>query len=264
VVWAIGLSVTNATLIGPAALAPSFVGLGNYQALLANPDFYASLLRSGVFVFFSAIVGQFVLGLLAALLLARPGLRGKGIFGAAILLPLVVPETVASLAWASILAPGELGTLNRMIGWAGFSPVAWLQTYAMLAIIVINIWRGIAFAMILFQAAIEGIPRELIEAAQVDGASAWQQVRLVTLPLIRGAIVLYMLLTTITTFGVFGLVYFLTQGGPGASTTVTSIYIYQQAFNFFEIGLGSAASVVMLAVVLAIGLVYVHLLRAEI
>lgn len=264
VFWAIGLSLTNETLTGPDALAPRFVGVGNYQDLLADPEFYASFLRSGAFVFFSAIVGQFALGLLAALLLARPELRGKGLFGAAILLPLVVPETVASLAWASILAPAQFGTLNRIIDWAGFSPIAWLQAYPMPAVIVINIWRGIAFAMILFQAALEGIPRELIEAAQVDGASAWQQLRLITLPLIRGAIVLYMLLTTITTFGVFGLIYFLTRGGPGTSTTVTSIYIYQQAFNFFEIGLGSAASVVMLGVVLAIGFVYVRLLRAEI
>lgn len=264
VFWAIELSLTNQTLIGPEALAPRFIGLANYGRLLADDDFYVSFLRSGAFVFFSAIVGQFVLGLLAALLLARPLLRGKGLFGAATLLPLVVPETVASLAWASVLAPAEFGTLNRMIGWAGFAPIGWLQAYPMQSIIAINIWRGIAFAMILFQAALEGIPREVTEAARVDGASAWQELRLITLPLIRGAIVLYMLLTTITTFGVFGLIYFLTRGGPGGATTVTSIYIYQRAFNFFEIGLGSAASVVMLAVVLVIGLVYVRLLRAEI
>jgi ABC-type sugar transport systems, permease components len=264
VFWAIGLSLTNETLTGPDALAPRFVGLANYGRLLADDEFYASFLRTGAFVFFSALVGQFVLGLLAALLLARPLLRGKGLFGAAILLPLVVPETVASLAWASMLAPAGFGTINRMIGWAGLTPIGWLQAYPMQSIIVINIWRGIAFAMILFQAALEGIPRELTEAAQVDGASAWQQLRLITLPLIRGAIVLYMLLTTIATFGVFGLIYFLTRGGPGTATSVTSIYIYKHAFNFFEIGLGSAASVMMLAVVLVIGLVYVRLLRAEI
>lgn len=264
VLGAIGLSLTNETLTGPDALAPRFVGLTNYGRLLADSEFYASFLRSGAFVFFSALVGQFVLGLLAALLLARPLLRGKGLFGGAILLPLVVPETVASLAWASMLAPAEFGTVNRMIGGAGFAPIAWLQAYPMQSIIVINIWRGIAFAMILFQAALEGIPRELTEAAQVDGASAWQQLRLITLPLLQSAIVLYMLLTTIATFGVFGLIYFLTQGGPGSATSVMSIYIYNHAFNFFEIGLGSAASVMMLAVVLVIGLVYVRLLRAEI
>jgi len=264
VIGAFVFSLTNVSLTGPTALNPQFVGLGNYTRLLGQASFWEALQRSGIFVFASAIVGQFVLGLAAALLLARTGVRGKGVFTTAILLPLVVPESVAALAWASMLAPGDLGTLNRLVELAGFEPIGWLQANPMLSIIIVNTWRGIAFAMILFTAALTAIPGDIYEAAHVDGANAWQLLTRITLPLMKHAIVLYMLLTTISTFAVFGLVYFLTRGGPGGQTTVMSVFIYEQAFRFFAIGLGSAASVIMLGVVLAIGLMYVRLLRAQI
>jgi multiple sugar transport system permease protein len=264
VLWAVYASLTNQRLTGVEALNPRFVGVGNYARLLADDDFWDSVRRSVLFVVASGLVGQFVFGLVAALALTRKDIRGKGLLGAFILLPLVVPESVAALAWASMLAPGDLGTLNRLIGIGGIEPIGWLQSHPMLSIIIVNTWRGIAFAMILFTAAIEGIPKEVVEAARVDGANAGQLLRRITLPLMKHAILLYMLLTTITTFAVFGLVYFLTRGGPGGETTLVSVFIYETAFRFFEIGLGSAASVIMLGVVLAAGLVYVRLLRAQI
>ncbi len=264
VVWAIITSLTNQSLTGPEAVRPRFVGLSNYTRLVADDDFWQALGRSALFVVASGLVGQFILGLVAALSLARSDVRAKGAFSALILLPLVVPESVAALAWASMLAPGEFGTLNRLLDLGGLEPIGWLQTHPMLSIIAVNVWRGIAFAMILFTAAIESIPREVVEAARVDGASSRQLLTRITLPLMKHAIVLYMLLTTITTFAVFGLVYFLTRGGPGEATTLMSVFIYQTAFRFFQIGLGSAASVIMLGVVLAIGLVYVRMLRAQI
>jgi multiple sugar transport system permease protein len=264
VVWAVVLSFTNWQLTGPGAAHPQFIGLGNYTRLASSPSFSDAFQRTVVFTFWSAIVGQFLLGLLAALFLHRRDTRLKGLWSAAILLPLVVPETVAAFAWASMLESSSLGTLNRIVGLAGAAPIAWLQDNAMLAIIIVNIWRGIAFAMILFAAALEGVPQEVTEAALVDGASPWQLLRRITLPLIRHAIVLYMLLTTIGTVTVFGLIYFLTRGGPGGATTTLSIFIYERAFRFFEIGLGSAASVIMLGFVLGVGLIYVRLLRAQI
>jgi multiple sugar transport system permease protein len=264
VAWAVMLSFTNWKLTGPGALHPEFIGLGNYTRLGGSAAFGDAFVRTVSFVFFSAILGQFILGLAAAVLLHRRDVRLKSLWSGAILLPLVVPETVAAFAWASMLESSNEGTLNRVVGLAGVEPVAWLQDNAMLAIIVVNIWRGIAFAMILFAAALENIPAEVTEAAVVDGASPRQLLTRITLPLIRHAIVLYMLLTTIGTVTVFGLIYFLTRGGPGGATTVLSVYIYERAFKFFEIGLGSAASVIMLGVVLGVGLIYVRLLRAQI
>ena len=262
--YAFWLSLTNKKLTGFGARTPSFIGLDNYRQLATSSDFLASLGRTAEFIFFSAIVGQFLLGLLAAVLLTKSAVRGKGLFGGAILLPMVVPEVVASLAWASMLAPGSLGTVNLGLGAFGVTPLAWLQEHPMGAIIVVNTWRGIAFAMIMFQAAIEGVSDDLIEAARIDGAGAWKVFRHVTLPLIRGPIFLFLLLTTITTASVFGLVYFLTRGGPGQETQLTSVYIYERSFAFFQLGLGSAASVIMLVVVLILGLTYVRLAKVEV
>lgn len=264
VFYAMWLSLTNKTLIGFGASTPKFVGLQNYRTLLSSSDFLHSLGRTGEFIFLSAIVGQFLLGMLAAVLLTKSTVRGKGLFGGAILLPMVVPEVVASLAWASMLAPGSLGTVNRGLDAVGITPVAWLQQHPMAALIVVNTWRGIAFAMIMFQAAIEGISDDMIEAARIDGAGARQVFRYITLPLIRGPIFLFLLLTTITTASVFGLIYFLTRGGPGHSTQVTAIYIYEHSFAFFQLGLGSAASVILLVIVLVCGLTYVRLAKVEV
>ncbi|BCJ37235.1 amino acid ABC transporter permease [Actinocatenispora thailandica] len=262
--YSVYLSLTNTRLLGFGARDPKFVGLENFRYLLGSGDFLESLGHTGVFVLGSAIVGQTVLGMAAALLLGRKWMRGKGLFGAAVLLPMVVPEVVASLTWASVLSQRGDGTLNRMLGLVGEGPVAALQSAPMLCLVIVNIWRGIAFAMIMFQAALEDIPNELIEAARIDGASAPQVFRHITLPLIRGPVFLYLLLTTITTVGVFGLVYFLTQGGPGTSTQLTSIYIYQRAFEYSQIGLGSAASVILLAILLILGLTYVRLAKVDV
>ena len=258
------LSLTNTQLTGFAARDPHFVGLDNFTYLLSNADFLASLGRTGEFVLYSAIIGQTVLGMTAAVLLTRPWVRGKGLIGAAILLPMVVPEVVASLAWASVLSNNSAGTLNRLTGLFGADPTDWLQVVPLASVVVVNIWRGIAFAMIMFQAALEDVPEELIEAARMDGATALQVFRFVTLPLIRGPVFLYLLLTTISTIGAFGLVYFLTQGGPGGRTTITAIYIYERALQFSQIGIGSAASMILLALVLVLGLVYVRLAKVEV
>jgi multiple sugar transport system permease protein len=258
------LSLTNTQLTGFAARDPQFVGADNYTYLLSNSDFLASLGRTGEFVLYSAIIGQTVLGMTAAVLLSRPWVRGKGLVGAAILMPMVVPEVVASLAWASVLSNNSAGTLNRLTGLFGADPTDWLQVVPLASVVVVNIWRGIAFAMIMFQAALEDVPGELIEAARMDGATALQVFRFVTLPLIRGPVFLYLLLTTISTIGAFGLVYFLTQGGPGGRTTISAIYIYERALQFSQIGIGSAASMILLALVLVLGLVYVRLAKVEV
>lgn len=263
-VYGMWLSLTNTQLTGFAARDPKFIGLDNYTYLLSSADFLASLGNTGTFLLFSALIGQTVLGMVAAILLSRPWVRGKGVFGAAVLMPMVVPEVVASLTWASVLATSPEGTLNRVTGVLGVAPTDWLQTAPMTAVILVNIWRGVAFAMIMFQAALEDVPVELIEASRVDGATAVQVFRHVTLPLIRGPVFLYLLLTTISTVGVFGLVYFLTRGGPGGQTRIAAIYIYERALQFSQIGIGSAASIILLVIVLVLGVVYVRLSKVEI
>lgn len=265
--WALYQSFTNRALTGLTAMSPSFVGLDNYSRLLADGDFYASLLRTVAFVFFSAIIGQTLFAFLIAYLMAnRPGwrLRAVPLFAVIFVLPLAVPETVAALTWASMVNGTESGLLNRAIGLLGAGPIQWLQDYSMETVTIVNIWRGLSFAMVLFVAALEGVPRDVLEAAMVDGAGPWQQLRRVTIPLLRPQILTFLMLTTITTFGIFGLVYFLTRGGPGNATEIIGIYIYNQAFQFFEIGYGSAAGVLLLGILLGLGVYYVRLMRDQV
>jgi multiple sugar transport system permease protein len=266
-VWAVYQSFTNKALTGFEARSPRFVGLDNYVQLLGDPEFHASMLRTFAFVLLSAVIGQTIFAFLIAYLMAdRPRWRlgFTPLFAALFLLPLAVPEAVAALLWASTANGTPEGLLNRGLGLVGLGPVEWLQAHAFETVVVVNIWRGIPFAMVLFAAAIESVPRTTLEASLIDGASAWQQLRRVVVPILRPQILTFLMLTTITTFGIFGLVFFLTRGGPGNVTEIIGIYIFQRAFQFFQIGLGSAAGVLLLLVLLALGSYYVWLMREQV
>jgi multiple sugar transport system permease protein len=266
-VWAIMQSFTNRSLTGPTALTPEFVGLENYARLLQDDQFHSSLIKTFAFVFFSAIVGQTILGFFIAYLMARRprwNLRFAPVFAAIFVLPLAAPETVAALAWASLATGTKSGLLNRAVGVFGAEPVQWLQDYAFEIIIIVNIWRGITFAMVLFAAAIEGLPSSVLEASMVDGATSRQRLLRIIIPILRTQILIFLMLTTITTIGIFGLVYFLTRGGPENATEIIGIYIYKKAFQFYDIGLGSAASVVLLILLVGLGIYYVRLMREQV
>ena len=266
-VWAVYQSFTNKALTGFEARSPRFVGLENYTRLLGDPDFHSSMLRTFAFVLLSAVIGQTIFAFAIAYLMAdRPRWRlgFTPLFATVFLLPLAVPEAVAALLWASTANGTEEGLLNRGLGLIGLGPVEWLQAHAFETVTVVNIWRGIPFAMVLFAAAIESIPRTVLEASLIDGASAWQQFRRVVVPILRPQILTFLMLTTITTFGIFGLVFFLTRGGPGNVTEIIGIYIFQRAFQFFQIGLGSAAGVLLLLVLLVLGAYYVWLMREQV
>ena len=258
--YSIYLSLTNASLVGSAATNPRFVGMRNYVRLFADEGFWNSLVVTFCFVFGSAIIGQFVLGLASAVLLRRP-LRFKNLISSIILLPNAVPEVVAGFIWISMLAGGEYATLNRMLG--GQS-VQWLQQFPLAMIIVANTWRGIASAMILMMAGLSAVTADIYEAARIDGASPRQLFRFITLPLIMPNIFLYMLVSTVATISIFGFIYALTRGGPGNATEIIGIYIYNQSFTAFQLGFGSAVAVVTLIISMVIGLVYVRALKVQV
>jgi multiple sugar transport system permease protein len=259
-VWAVYVSFTNRALTGERSVVYEFVGMANYVKLLTNEIFLHSISLTLWYTLWTNI-GQFVLGLATALFLNRANLWGKTFLLAAVVLPMVIPAVIQSLIWSSMLAMGEYGTLNRIIGLLGFEPVMWLREAPMLSVTLVNFWNGSGFAMILFLAGLENIPREVIEAAHIDGASPWQTLIRIRLPLIRYVVMLWLLLNTLGCLGVFDLVYTLTRGGPGNSTQLVGIYIYDQSFKFYELGLGSAASVILLCISLILGLIYVRVLR---
>jgi multiple sugar transport system permease protein len=150
-----------------------------------------------------------------------------------------------------------------MIGVFGFDPVLWTRTWPMLSIVLVNFWNNSGFAMILFLAGLESIPKEVLESATIDGANGWQQLIRIKLPLIRYVILLWLLLNTIGCLGMFDLVFALTRGGPGNATELLGIYVYNQGFQFFELGYGSAAAMVMLVISLIFAWIYLRLMRVE-
>ena len=261
-VWAIYVSFTDLALAGPKALDYTFVGLKNYVKLFSDRNFHHSLSLSIQYTIYTNI-GQFTLGLIAALILHRRKLWGQGVLLAVIVLPMVIPGIMQALIWSSMLGAKEFGTLNRLVGFFGVEPILWTRTYPMLSIVLVNFWNNSGFAMILFLAGLESIPKELTEAATIDGANGWQMLTRIRIPLIRYVILLWLLLNTIGLFGMFDLVFGLTRGGPGNATELVGIYVYNQGFQYFELGYGSAAAMVMLVISLFFAFIYLRLMRVE-
>ncbi len=260
--WAVYVSFTDLALAGPKALDFNLIGLRNYIKLFNDRNFQNSLILSLQYTFFTNL-GQFLIGLSAALILNRRKLAGQNLLLAVIVLPMVIPGITQALIWSSMLGAGEFGTLNRLLGYVGIEPILWTRSVPMLSIVLINFWNNSGFAMILFLAGLESIPREVIESSTIDGANGWQQLTRIKLPLIRYVVLLWLLLNTIGCFGMFDLVFALTRGGPGNATELVGIYVYNQSFQFFELGYGSAAALIMLLISLLLAFIYVRLMRVE-
>jgi len=263
--WAVYASFTNMALVGADAANPRFVGLTNYKQLFRDPDFLAVLRNSVTFVVGSAVIGQFVLGLLLALLLdhaEQRGFKGGNIVYAAVLLAWVDPTLIAGFLWAAMF-DFYYGTLNVALTSIGLPPQPWLGDNAMLAVIIANTWRGTAFTMLIFISGLKTIPSEIYEAARVDGANAWRRFWDHTLPNLKYIALLALLNITIATLGAFILILGLTGGGPGIRTEVISLYAYHTAFQQRQIGYGSSIAMIMLLINFAFAAIYLRLFRTE-
>jgi len=262
--WAVYISFTDYALLGPSARNPRFIGLGNYIRMLGDPLFLQALYNSIVFVVGSAYLGQFLIGLGIALLLHysnKWGVRGGTLVYSTVLVGWIVPALLAGFIWVAMY-DYYYGTLNTILRAVGLPPVSWLsRDLAMLSVIVANIWRGTAFTMILFLAGLETVPQEVYDAARIDGASGLQTLRYITLPMLKEIAVVDLLSITMSTFGVFIIILTLTNGGPGFATEVLALYAYHRAFQNYEIGYGSAISVFLILLNVAIGVVYIKLSR---
>ena len=262
VVWSFYGSFTNAALTGPAALNPEWIGLDNYTALFGDPDFPKSLWLTVVFVFLSAVVGQNVMGILLAGLLRSAVKPVRSIASTVVVAAWVLPEIVA--AFAAYAFFHSEGTLNTMLAGVGIVGPDWLYSTPMLAVILANIWRGTAFSMMVYSAALAEVPPELTEAAQLDGANGLQRMAWVTLPVIRRSISTNLMLTTLQTLSVFTLIYVMTGGGPGTDSSTLPILAYQEAFKFAQVGYGTAIATVMIIVGAVFSVIYIRALRPEV
>jgi multiple sugar transport system permease protein len=261
ILWCFYAAFTNSALSGIAARRPKFVGLDNFTTAFTSPDVAASLWLTVVFVLLSAVVGQNGLGILLAVFMQHKGKLLRGIVGTVVVAAWVLPEVVAAFAIYAFL--NAQGTLNGVLGWFGLSQ-NWLYTAPMLAVVLANIWRGTAFSMLVYQAALSEVPSDLVEAAEVDGAGPVRRFWHVVLPVIRRTVVTNLMLITLQTLGVFGLIYVLTAGGPDNKTQTLPLLMYEQAFKFGQIGYGTAIALVLLVLGAIFSLVYIRSLRAEI
>ena len=261
VLWAFHASMTNVGLTGRHARNPEWVGLENYQRLVQDPVFPLSLGLTVLFVAGSAVLGQNVLGLALAVLMRRARPAVSATVGTAVVAAWVLPEIVAAFAAYAFFSRD--GTLNQLLGRLGQPETDWLYTVPMAAVVLANVWRGTAFSMLVYRAALNGVPAELTEAAQMDGAGAWQRLAYITLPVIRGSIATNLMLVTLQTLAVFTLIWVMTAGGPANGSTTLPVLAYQEAFKFGDIGYGTAVATVLIVIGGVFGAAYLRLLREQ-
>ena len=255
-------SLTNAALSGYKASNPEFVGLENYVELLTSNGFWKAVLLTVIFVFASAVVGQNILGLALAMLMRKAPKILSTLVGGVVVIAWVMPEIVAAFALYAFFSTD--GTLNVLLSYIGLGETTWLLTFPMFSVIMANIWRGTAFSMMVYSAALAEVPPEIQEAAKVDGARGWQRFFFVTLPMIKGSISTNLLLTTLQTLGVFTLLWVMTGGGPGTQSTTLPVMAYQEAFKNSLIGYGTAIATVTIVLGALFAMVYIRALKPEV
>jgi multiple sugar transport system permease protein len=236
-----------------------FVGLHNYQAVFADPTFLLAIKNTVIWTGIG-VPCAFVVGLYFALLLNQP-IKLKWLFRSIILLPWVTPLVVTAVAWQFALSPGQglLDTTLAHAGFSGFLETNWLgdPSYALPILIGIQVWTTAPFFTVVLLAALQGIPKDVYQAAAIDGAGHLRSFRYVTLPLLRPVAAVSLVQGAIWSLQSFTLVYILTQGGPAYSTEIITVYLWQQAFGNGQVGIGAAAGGVLIAALLVAGTVWV-------
>jgi len=242
----------------------TWVGLGNYRDVLTDPELRAPFVHSLVLlVFFSAL--PITIGMTLAAVMSRARLRGSGFFRTVVFLPQVVAMVVVAIAWRAIYAPtGALNDTLRAFG-LGALTQTWLgdPTYALSAVGLVGTWVGTGLCMVLFLAGLSKVPRELYEAATLDGAGALRQFFAVGLPALRGELAVALTLTIVAALRTFDLVYVMTSGGPGRSTRVPSFEVYRWSMQEGKVGYGVTIALLLTAVILAVTVAVNKVAEAE-
>jgi multiple sugar transport system permease protein len=242
-------------------LPKTFSGLSNYRTLLHDATLGTALRNTFEFVI-SAVAIELALGFAIALALFNIN-RGRRLANAIILLPMITTPVIVALVWRYLFDP-QFGIVNYAAHRTGYhGDIGWLSDphLALGSIVAVDVWQWTPFVILVLHAGMLAIPDDLLEAARVDGAGAWQLVRRVILPHLTPLILLVLLFRTMDTYRLFDTVYVLTQGGPGLSTETVGLYTYRQGFIYLEMGYSLALSIVMLAIILVISIFYLRLLR---
>jgi ABC-type sugar transport system permease subunit len=254
--YALYISFNKWTILKP----PIWLGLANYRRIVHDDVFFTSLKNTVVYTLLY-VPAMTTLALLAALAANRK-LRGLAILKALIFVPAITPSIIVGVVWLYIY-DGNLGLLNALLRELGMEPIIWLgdQRTALLSLVVASVWQRFGWFMVLFLAGLQDIPLDVKEAAALDGASAWQSFRHVTVPLLRPVFALVLILGVIGAFQVFDLVFIMTGGGPVYATHTLSYYIYQQAFTSLDMGYAAAMSYVFFLIMFGLTVFQLRILR---
>ena len=260
IVLTVYYSFTNMALTGAAAQNFQFIGLENYKRILSDPNTLVSIRNTFIFLI-GSLVGQSVLGFLIAYFLKGKAKAFRSGVGPCILAGWVMPEIVVSLCCLAFFDVS--GTFNKIIGTLHIPGVDFIYGHPMMTIIIANVWHGTAFSMLNFQSALDNVSGDIEEAARVDGANRIQTLVRIIVPCIKDTIATNTMLNTLSTLGVFGLIWALTGGGPGMSTTTLPIYMYNQGLKNFQLGQGTAVGMILLFVGAVCSIIYTRLLKSD-
>ena len=246
VIASFGLSFTSWDLLNPI----KFVGLENYKLIFTEPLFFQILLNTIVFALATSVFGVIIPLVLAAILNSK--LRGSEFFKTAYFLPFITPMIVIGIVWQWIFDP-NIGILNRVL----HMHIQWLYDthFALPALIMVTVWKLIGYNIVIFLSGFASIPDNLYEAAKIDGANPVQTFFNITIPMLSPTIFFVIIITAISSFQVFDLIYLMTQGGPLDSTNVLVYSIYKNAFEYFNVGKASAMAYVLFVIILVLTLV---------
>jgi ABC-type sugar transport system permease subunit len=238
-----------------------FVGVGNYRELLNDSEFWQAFQHNAVWMLAGVVVPTFV-GLLAAIVLVRGAIHGRAAFRALLFLPAILSSVVVAVVWGFIYNP-NYGVLNKGLDLVGLPARDWLGTpsFVLPALFVVWTWVTFGFSMVVLGAALQTVDESYFDAAKVDGAGRFQQLRFVLLPAIRRPLAVVVLINAIAAFQVFDLVFIMTNGGPFGSSNVLQLYMYHNGLQFNRVGYGSAVAVFLGSVILLFSLVFLRLSR---
>jgi ABC-type sugar transport system permease subunit len=254
------MSVFDIELTSPGV--EPFVGLKNYLTQLQSSAFWDSVYRAGLFTLVTTML-ELSFGLGLAMLMDQPS-KLRWLLRSLVILPWAVPTIVNAMMWRNI-DNGDFGALNALLTQLGLlhSYVPWLsqESTAMVMVIVADVWKMTPFCAILLLAALQGIDRELFEAAKVDGAGSFDLFRRIMLPLITPIILIVLVLRTMEAFKVFDIIWIMTNGGPASSTQTVAIYAYRTAWQGYDFGAGAALGYLIAIAIMILAAVYLRLLR---
>lgn len=261
IIYSVYLAFTDSAIRGDGAAETSFVGFENFIAAFTDEQFWNSVWLTIVFTVVSAVIGQNLLGLFLALLMEKAHRWVTRAITAIIIAAWILPEVVAGYLLYTFFA--DDGSLNAILEALGLPSQDLLFSLPIVAVAFANVWRGTAFSMLVYSAALSSVPSDVYESASIDGAGPLRRLWSVTVPLLRPAIATNLMLITLQTLSVFGLIFIMTGGGPAQQSQTLPLYMYEQAFSYGQLGYGTAVALLLLLIGAAASLAYLRLLPEE-